>query len=80
MIVELLIPKSHGKVFHDISKLSCSQAFRLANFGERDYLDTRGKVLRDIKKLSCSQEFRRANFGLSSYLNAQNKEQPKGIL
>lgn len=34
--------KSHDKVMRDIAKLSCSHAFRLANFGESTY-ENRGK-------------------------------------
>jgi len=35
--------KSHNKVLRDIGKLSCSQEFRLSNFGQTSYLDKQGK-------------------------------------
>lgn len=43
LIVAEIFGKSHDKVMRDIKNMSCSNEFRTANFGEREY-DNRGKL------------------------------------
>ncbi len=44
LIIAEVFEKRHDNVLQDIKKLECSDEFRLLNFQERDYVDSRGKT------------------------------------
>lgn len=44
-IIAEVFQKGHDKVLRDIRVLKCSEGFRLANFGESDYMNAQGRVM-----------------------------------
>ncbi|UZM97379.1 Rha family transcriptional regulator [Lysinibacillus sp. MHQ-1] len=42
-IIAKVFQKGHDKVLRDIRNLKCSEAFRLANIGEADYVNGQGR-------------------------------------